>query len=204
MSSRSMSKAPEALVVALAKQGGQDAFAELVLRRQAWIRKLLHRLCGDAGLADDLAQQVFLNAWRDIKRLRDVQKFAGWLKRLAVNVWLKHQRKTDPLFQAQDVDDAAFAMTTEAHPGTAMTDSPSVAMDLDRALALLGVDVRLCIVLHAQAGMSHQEISAVTELPLGTIKSHIRRGTQHLAELLSAYAPPAMPPAMKTEDDEIL
>ncbi len=195
-----MSKAPEALVVALAKQGGQDAFAELVVRRQAWIRNLLRHLSGDAGLADDLAQQVFLNAWRDIKRLRDVQKFGGWLKRLAVNVWLKHQRKSGPLFQAQDIDDAAVdgSSTEAAEPvktGDArdVSESPDVAMDLERALSSLGVDARLCIVLHAQGGMSHQEICDVTELPLGTIKSHIRRGTQHLAQLLSAYAPPSTP-----------
>lgn len=188
-----MSKAPEALVVALAKQGGQAAFAELVARRQVWIRNLLRHLSGNPELADDLAQQVFLNAWRDIKRLRDVQKFGAWLKRLAVNVWLKHQRKADPLFLAEDVDGAAFDSTMgamgEEFGGTVSPGEPAMTMDLERALATLGIDARTCLVMHAHAGMSHQEIVELTDLPLGTIKSHIRRGTQHLAQVLSIYRP---------------
>ena len=185
-----MSKAPEVLVVALAKQGGRDAFTELVVRRQAWIRNLLRHLSGDSGLADDLAQQAFLEAWRDIKRLRDATKFGAWLKRLAVNVWLKHQRKSDPLFLAEDVDDPGYDLSavTMDRAESAVSE-PGTAMDLAHALATLTPDARLCVVLHAQVGMSHQEISDMTALPLGTIKSHIRRGTQLLAQRLDAYRP---------------
>ena len=62
-------QAPESLVVGLARTGDRDAFAELVRRRQAWIRNLMRRLSGDAALADDLAQQTFLQAWRGIAGL---------------------------------------------------------------------------------------------------------------------------------------
>ena len=66
-------------------------------------------------------------------------------------------------------------------------DKTSVAMDLDLAMATLPDPVRLCIILSYQARMSHTEIADVTDMQLGTVKSHIRRGSERLRELLSAY-----------------
>ncbi len=168
----------EALVVGLAQTGDRDAFSELVRRRQSWIRNLMRRFSGDASLADDLAQQVFLQAWRKLGSLRDRHRFGPWLKRMAVNTWLQYLRKSDAL---KDAD--AFEGDEGAH-----RDTPGVALDLDGALATLPAHARLCIVLSYNEGMTHPEIAAATGLPAGTVKSHIRRGTGRLQELLSAYA----------------
>jgi len=168
---------PEALVVGLARTGDRDAFAELVRRRQSWIRTLMRRCCGDTTLADDLAQQVFLQAWRKISRLRHPDSFGAWLKRLAITVWLQHRRKRDVMRHA------------DAHVETESSQSAvtGVGMDLDVALAALSKDERLCVVLSYHEGMTHKEIVQLTKMPLGTVKSHIRRGTQRLRQLLSAY-----------------
>ena len=171
-----MRDAPEALVVALACTGDRAAFADLVRRRQSWLRKLMRRLSGDATLADDLAQQTFLRAWKDINRLRDPKRFGGWLKSVAVNVWLKHQRVNDPLRAADDEP------VTEP-----VAETPDVNRDISRALATLSAVARLCVVLALHEGMSHGEIAALVQLPLGTVKSHIRRGTAQLRASLSAY-----------------
>ncbi len=168
---------PEALVVALARGGDRDAFAALVARRQSWLRNLMRRCCGDPGLADDLAQQVFLQAWRKIPHLRRPASFGPWLRRLAVNTWLQHLRASDALRGADTLDDV----------DAATPEPPGVAMDLDRALATLPDVVRLCVVLSHRDGMTHGEIADGTHLPLGTVKSHIRRGTQRLRRLLAAY-----------------
>ena len=165
------------MLVGLARSGDRGAFAELVNRRQIWIRNLMRRFCGDVTLADDLAQQVFLQAWRKIPALQQPSRFAAWLKRMAINVWLQHARRNDPLRQAQEPDDTR----------TAQRDATSVAMDLDSALATLPDDVRLCIVLSYHEGMTHGEIEQYTGMPLGTVKSHIRRGTKRLQEQLAAY-----------------
>ena len=69
-----------------------------------------------------------------------------------------------------------------------VSETTSVAMDLDRALSTLSTPVRLCVVLSYQVGMSHGEIAELTNSPLGTVKSHITRGTQRLKDILSAYA----------------
>lgn len=84
---------PEALVVNLAARGDRDAFTELVRRRQTELRTLLRRFGADPELADDLAQEVFLKAWRKIRQLKQRDQFGGWIKQIAVNEWADHQRK---------------------------------------------------------------------------------------------------------------
>src|SRR5215470_13415267 len=105
---RDLASFDEATVVALARIGDQPAFEELVRRRQSWLRNLLRRLCGDAALADDLAQQALLSAWRGLARLRASEAFGVWLKRLAVHVWIDHARRHDPLDTLDPVSDAAI------------------------------------------------------------------------------------------------
>ena len=127
------------------------------------------------------SQQVFLHAWRDIRTLRKPQKFGAWLKHVAINAWKQHLRKHDPLRHA----DPSW---TEDHDGAnTHHHTAGMAMDLDRALALLPPQARLCVVLSYHEGMSHAEIADTTGMPLGTVKSHIRRGTEKLQSLLAAY-----------------
>ena len=149
----------------------------------------MRRCCGNAVLADDLAQQVFLQAWRTVPQLQRPSRFAAWLKRIAVNVWLQHARKNDPL-------KVAGKHELTAQPGM---DATSIGMDLDRSLATLPEKERLCIVLSYHERMTHAEISEFTGLPIGTVKSHIRRGTQRLQQLLSAYLD--SPPVEEANDN---
>ena len=75
-------RTPDALIAGLARTHDRAAFEELVVRHQGWIRTLMRRCCANVTLADDLAQQVFLQAWRDIPKLKQPAKFKGWLKKL--------------------------------------------------------------------------------------------------------------------------
>jgi RNA polymerase sigma-70 factor (ECF subfamily) len=170
-------EAPEEAVVAEAMSGDDRAFAELVRRRQKRVRDLLRRLCGDHALADDLAQKAFVKAWRGIGALRDPGAFGGWLKRVAVSVWLSEARHAaEPI----DQDESAFLAAPDPAP------SPQRAaggLDLERALARLGPAERLCVVLAHGEGMTHAEIAGATGLPLGTVKSHVLRGTEKLKRI---------------------
>jgi RNA polymerase sigma-70 factor, ECF subfamily len=181
LSQARLSQAAEATVVALAMSGDSQAFTELVRRRQSGLRNLLRRLSRDPALADDLAQQVLLKAWRALPRLRSVNAFGGWLRRLAINTWLEHVRAAPPASAELDPDEFAGA-TCEAR-------ASDEQVDLDRALAGLPQDERLCLVLTYSEGMSHSEITTATGLPLGTVKSHIKRGAERLRARLSAYEP---------------
>jgi RNA polymerase sigma-70 factor (ECF subfamily) len=170
-----LASAAEATVVALARLGDQSGFAELVRRRQSNTRNLLRRLCRDTALADDLAQETFLQAWKQIRNLQSVGAFGGWLRQIAVNTWLQHVRNSESFTALDHADDAAATPTLAER------------LDLDSALGALNLSARLCIVLSYHEGMSHGEIATVTGIPLGTVKSHITRGTARLRELLAAY-----------------
>ena len=156
----------------LAALGDERAFTELVRRRQGTVRGMLRKLSGDAALADDLAQETFVQAWRTLAQLRNAGAFGGWLKQVAVRVWLQYARRTrlalDPL---EDADAVA---------------APHVAggIDLQRALERLKPAQRLCVVLSYGEGLSHGEIADTTGWPLGTVKSHVARGGARLREWL--------------------
>jgi len=176
MSSLGMNNAAEVAVVALAKLGDKPAFEELVRRRQSAVRNLLRRLCRNHALADDLSQQAFLQAWKTLPSLQLPGAFGGWLRQIAVNTWLQHVRSTKEM-NAVD-DQVPVAVVPEMH---------GERIDLDQALMQLVPGVRLCVVLSHAEGMSHGEVATATGFPLGTVKSHIARGTAKLRELLQAY-----------------
>jgi len=167
----------EALVL-LARNRDQRAFAVLVERHQQWLRNLLRRLSQDREFADDLAQQVLLQAWSALPGLQAGQALPAWLKVIAVHAWLKHLRRADPLFKL-DRDTPL--------PEEAVENTSAMVLDLNRALARLGEAVRLCVVLAYHEGMSHGAIAQTTGLPLGTVKSHINRGSAQLRAFLEAY-----------------
>jgi RNA polymerase sigma-70 factor (ECF subfamily) len=171
--------AAEATVVALACNGDAQAFDEIVRRKQTSVRSLMRRLSNDRTLAEDLAQQVFVEVWKSLARLETPAAFSGWLKRIAVNVWLQHFRKKDLL--VLDNEAADFSGGSGTNPGHDST------LDLAAALKLLAAPIRLCVVLAYQEGMSHSEISEATSMPLGTVKSHILRGSARLREILNEY-----------------
>jgi RNA polymerase sigma-70 factor (ECF subfamily) len=170
-------QAPDPLLVALACAGDDSAFTELVRRRQVRVRRFMYHLCRNSALGDDLAQQVFLTAWRSMGQLNAAAAFDGWLKRIMVTTWLAEARRGRPETTGE-VDPAEHAVH---HDATA------ARLDLDAALATLSPDTRLCVVLAYSEGHAHPEIVALTGLPLGTVKSHIARGAARLREVLADY-----------------
>jgi RNA polymerase sigma-70 factor (ECF subfamily) len=172
-------RAAEASIVTLACAGDRHAFEELVRRRQSSIRSLLRRLCRDSALADDLAQETFIQAWRTIRGLRSAQAFGAWLRQIAVNAWLRQQRAGE---RFTNLEEAQEPMSLPA---------PFEAMDLDAALDALNPRARLCLVLFYHEGMTHNEIAAITQTPLGTVKSDIARATARCRKLLAAYQSPS-------------
>jgi RNA polymerase sigma factor (sigma-70 family) len=194
--STALGETPEAVLVAMAMNGDDAAFGEIVRRRQGAIRNLCRRLCRDAALADDLSQQAFVQAWKSIRTLKAPSAFGAWLRKLAVNCWLQQVRarkhevalgaallgETAPAEAALGVAAVSQALVVEP-----MASAVTERLDLDAALARLAPDSRLCVVLAYSEGMSHAEISDSTSIPLGTVKSHIARGAARLRELLQAY-----------------
>jgi RNA polymerase sigma-70 factor (ECF subfamily) len=175
---------PDAVLVARVL-GGDDrhAFAELVRRHQSTVRALLRRLAkGNHALADDLAQDTFLQVHRNLRQYRGDARFATWIYRIAYNCFLAHARGDHP--------HAALPGELAADAEARGADDAVLKVDLDRALARLSDGERAAIVHCYFHDLSHQEAAWVLGCPVGTVKTNVLRGKQKLRALLSAWAPP--------------
>ena len=155
-------------LAALAAAGGRCEFGELVRRHGSAVRGLLRRMGAEASLADDIAQDAFLQAFEKCAEFRGDGPFAGWVKRIAARLYLKKRAKEARYVAESTLEEAAPAVDTPGH------------MDLDDALKTLSETERLCVSLCHGAGMAHPEIAAAMNLPLGTVKSHVKRGLDKL------------------------
>jgi RNA polymerase sigma factor (sigma-70 family) len=172
----------------------RHAFAELVKRHQSSVRACLRKLtAGNHALADDLAQDTFVLAWRNLKSFRQEARFSTWLYRIATNCWLAHLRKRrEELLGDRDADVAEETLDDAARPGGASADHASGAtmkIDLERALARLSEAERAAIVQCYHNDLSHEEAAYVLGWPVGTVKTHVLRGKQKLKVALAAWAP---------------
>ncbi len=166
-------------------QAGDDrhAYAELVRRNQSNLRALLRRLTrGNDALADDLAQEAFVQAWRNLARFRGEARFSTWLYRIGYNCFLAHARRARPenSLEETQVDDK---VSTSAAVGM------ELRHDLQRALAVLSEPERAAIVQCYYLDLSHEEAAYVLGLPLGTLKTHVLKAKQKLRLALAAWQP---------------
>lgn len=181
------------LIARVLVEDDRHAFAELVKRHQSSVRACLRRLtAGNHALADDLSQETFVLAWRNLKSFRQEARFSTWLYRIATNCWLAHVRKRqeellgdrDAGIGDDDPDDSDAARDSGDH--AAMT---TMKLDLERALARLPEAERAAIVQCYHNDLSHEEAAYVLGCPVGTVKTHILRGKQKLKTALAAWAP---------------
>jgi len=149
----------------------------LVRVHQGAIRNFLRRLTRETALADDLAQISFLKAYEQRHNLRDGKAAKSWLFQIAYRSFVDHHRK-----------EARRRGLAEGHIEDETPDAPAgLKMDIEAAVNSLPAECRAVVILSLAHGMSHSEVAAATELPLGTVKSHVSRGKAKLRTFLSAY-----------------
>ncbi len=182
------------LIARVVVHDDRHAFSELVRRHQSAIRATLRRVTnGNHALADDLAQETFLLAWRNIRTFRQEARFSTWLYRIATNAYLADARKRkEALLGDRDVE-VADDEGSDATPGEAGGPDPAQAvtlsLDMERALAVLSPGERAAIVQCYHNDLSHKEAAQVLSCPVGTVKTHILRAKQKLRSRLAAWAP---------------
>ena len=177
-SARDLAGLHDVELASLAAAGQQAAFGELVRRHGSAVRALVRRMGADAALADDIAQDACLAAFERIAEYRGEGSFQGWVKRIAARLYVRRWRRAartellaDPAEPAQD--------------GLARADADG-RLDLDEALRALPRAERICVSLCFGAGFSHAEAAEALNAPLGTVKSHVKRGLDRLRERLAA------------------
>ncbi len=169
------------LVARVLVQDDHNAFAELVRNHQSAIRGLLRQLTrGDLALADDLAQETFLRAYKNIRSFRGEAKFSTWLYRIGYNCFREDARKRKELV---GIDETQLESEQDPH----IVD-PALRHDLMHALQLLPLHERSAILLCCQNGLSHDEAARVLDIPLGTVKTNVLRGREKLKKTLAAWS----------------
>jgi RNA polymerase sigma-70 factor (ECF subfamily) len=170
----------------------RHAYAELVRRHQSAVRACLRRLtAGNHALADDLAQETFILAWRNLASFRQEARFSTWLYRIATNCWLADARKRKEALLGDADERVADDDDADAGPGAATPDASrgtALKIDMERALALLSEGERAAIVACYYNDLSHEEAAFVLGCPIGTVKTHVLRGKQKLKRALEAWA----------------
>lgn len=157
-------------LAALAAAGDRPAFGELVRRHGSAVRGLLRRMGAEPSLADDLAQDAFLVAFERVAEFRGEGTFSAWVRKIAARLYVRRWRKES----RYDLDAEA---ADESHGGEI---SAAARIDLDGALKTLSPAERLCVSLCYGAGVSHAEAAEALNAPLGTVKSHVKRGLDKL------------------------
>jgi len=167
----------------------RHAFSELAKRHQSTVRTLLRRLTrNDHALADDLAQDTFIQVYRNMRQYRGDAKFSTWIYRIAYNIFLAHIRSAHPTEELPE-------QLPEVSDGPSLAGSSAMKLDLARALATLSEGERAAIIHCYYQDLSHEEAAYVLGCPLGTVKTNILRGRQKLRTVLAAWAPAAGRPA---------
>ncbi|MBD2313306.1 sigma-70 family RNA polymerase sigma factor [Desertifilum sp. FACHB-1129] len=171
------------------------AFAELLRRYQSHVDRILYHLAPDWQDRADLAQEVWIRVYRNIKRLNDPVKFRGWLSRIATNLFYdelrKRKRVRSPLSldAPRQLDDGEMdweIAASEPGPEENLT-TAEFYEQLQTAIADLPEVFRTTIVLREIEGMAYEEIAEITGVSLGTVKSRIARARQRLQFQLQNY-----------------
>lgn len=170
----------DADLVRFAAAGSQPAFAELVHRHSAMLRTHLRRMGAQGADADDTAQDAFIAAYEHLAEYRFDGPFSAWLKRIAARRYLKKLRSNQKYLLVEDV--SPYESPNEG------ASEEAKAHNLDAALARLKPAERLCVTLNFSGDLSHQDIADELKLPLGTVKSHIKRGLERLKAVLDPHS----------------
>ena len=165
-----------ALVTQVAVFHNKKAFDQLVRKYQSPVRRFfLNQTMGDEQLSDDLAQETFIKAYVNITKFRGMSSFSTWLMRIAYNVFYDHVRARK---QTEDIDSTAAVRQSSS------TGDSNLKMDIYAALAQLKSDERTCITLQLIDGYPIDQISKITGIPENTVKSHLKRGKDKMANYL--------------------
>jgi RNA polymerase sigma-70 factor (ECF subfamily) len=164
------------LVTQVAVLHNKKDFDQLVRKYQSPVRRFfLNQTLGDEQLSDDLAQETFIKAYVNITKFRGMSSFSTWLMRIAYNVFYDDVRSRK---QTEDID------TSSAVRQSSKSGDSNLKMDIHAALALLKPDERSCVTLQLIDGYPVDQISKITGINENTVKSHLKRGKDKLANYL--------------------
>jgi RNA polymerase sigma-70 factor (ECF subfamily) len=181
--------ASERELIRRARAGDQDAFAELIMMHADRVYGALRRFGLDAGEADEVAQDVFVRAWRGLPGFEERARFSTWLYRIAFNEAQRRLSRRPPrrLEADPDRDDPTSVPEPPGLGPEAQTLDREFERTLERALNQLPVEWRAAVVLRDIEGLSTEEAAGAVGMGQAAFKSRLHRGRLELRALLEPY-----------------
>ncbi len=176
-------------LVDAARRGDHLAFEALVLKYQGRIYRLVQRLLGGSDAVDDLAQEVFIRAYRSLADFKGESSLYTWLYKIALNLCRNHYRTRGRRPMHEELDESDGASGIEAAGGSPEDEvfRREFWEQLRVGLEELPAEQREAVVFCDLEGMSYEEMAEVMGVPIGTVRSRIFRGRRALQERLAAF-----------------
>ncbi len=191
---------PETAIMERLREGDETALDQLVLRYQRELVGFFYHLCWDQLIAEELAQDVFVNVFRARSRYSPLAKVRTYLYRIAHNLWIDHlrRRRGHLSLDAEMGEDSLRLVDCLAAPETSSAASgaesaaraDSIRTRVQAALELLPEGQREVFVLANSHGMKYQEIAGVLGIPEGTVKSRMHNAVRTLRDELADLVEP--------------
>ena len=172
----------EAALIVKAQTGDRNAYGELVRHHHPGVVNVVYRMCGDIQLAEDAAQDAFIQAWLHLPSFRPGTSLRNWLYRIAVNAALDVIRR-EPKQPFADLETLSMP-DPQAGPEAVLLQKERT-LAVQQAILSLTEASRAVLVLREYGGLSYQEISAALDIPLGTVMSRLNYARDRLKELLA-------------------
>jgi RNA polymerase sigma-70 factor, ECF subfamily len=170
------------LIQCFLKGGDKKAFTEIVNRYERTLKKYATRLCnGDSYLAEDVVQETFLRAFISLATFREEAKLSTWLHSIAFNCSMAFFRKNK--MQICCLDEVMEVVDVRQD-----IENIDVGYDLENALNSIATPQQNVFYICVVDGYSHEQAAAITGMPLGTVKTNVRRTKHKLQEYLNAWA----------------
>ena len=182
-------------LAALAAQGRESAFRELLARYERPVFSLVFRMVRDRSLAEDLAQEAFIRAFNAIDSYDATYKFSSWIFKIANNHAIDHLRKrrldtvsihgSPSASSAEEQERTRITLESREERPDQYVESRELGGLVEDAIGRLRPEYRTAILLRHVEGYAYEEIADTMELPLGTVKTYLHRARKELKDILT-------------------